>query len=110
MVALGAIIAVVAAEWYFYGYAAQFRARANVQTVLARCTEEIDKVRGHAKTLYSMFEQGDKKDIPIRVDDPTNNPGADHLPAVIITDFRCPHCTGSPSTCARWPSPCSRAS
>ena len=90
--AFGCMVAVMAAEWYFYNYAYEYRARTALRASFARLSKEMKKVREHAGTLYSMYAGNEKKDIPIREDDPIKNPGPDHLAAVVISDFRCPHC------------------
>jgi len=89
---LAAVGAVIAAEWYFYQYAAEFRAHKTLEVSYARLNEEMDRVRLHAGTLYSLYEQEEKKEIPIRPDDPIREAGPDYLAMVVFSDFQCPHC------------------
>jgi protein-disulfide isomerase len=91
-VALVGIAALVAAEWCHYDYAHEARAHAELRAAFAKLDHEMDQVRKHAKTLYSLFQRGEKKEIPLRDDAPMKNAGADRLVAVVISDFRCPHC------------------
>jgi protein-disulfide isomerase len=91
-VTLVGIAALSAAEWCNYEYASEAKAHAELQTAFAKLDHEMEQVRKHAKTLYSLFQRGEQKQIPLRDDAPLKNPGADHLVAVVISDFRCPHC------------------
>jgi protein-disulfide isomerase len=92
-VALAGIGALMVAEWYHFEYASKARAHEELRTAFAKLDREMDQVRNHARTLYSIFQQGEKKEIPVRDDDPVKNLGPDRLMAVVISDFRCPHCS-----------------
>ena len=70
VVTLGGIVALVSAEWFYYGYARELRSRQGLRIAYDRLDREIDQVRNHAKSLYSMFQDGEKKEIWLRYDDP----------------------------------------
>jgi len=89
----GLMAAVLLAEWHFYHYAYEARGRNTLKADFLRCAAEVRKVQGHAKTLYSMYRQAEKKDIPLRDDDPVRNEGPNRLAVVVYSDFRCPHCS-----------------
>ena len=86
---LAAVVAAMAAEWYFHDYAAL----AGRYVALDRAMEQV---RSHAATLYAMYESGQKHTIPVRDDDPIRNDGTPRLALVIFTDFECPHCARLP--------------
>ena len=92
LAAVVGIAAVVVAEWYYHDYTQESRDRVAVLFAAEQCKEEIEKVQGHAKTLYSMYQQEEKHEIPIREDDPIKNAGSDRLSAVVFSDFLCPYC------------------
>ncbi len=91
-VVLLAVGALIAAEGYHYEYLSKARDHEQLRAAFAKLDGEMKQVRNHAKTLFSLFQASEKKDIPLRDDAPVKNPGPDHLVAVVISDFRCPHC------------------
>ena len=92
VVTLGAMLAVVTAEWFFHEFAWQFRLRSGVEAQYAKLEMEMDQIMAHGETLYNMYLVNEKKEIPIRDDDPVKNAGVDRLSLVVFSDFRCPHC------------------
>ncbi len=85
MVTFMGIIAATSAYSFFYDYLM-------AQNRVAALDRSLEAVRNHASTLYAMYVQNPKNEIPNREGDPVRGGGSIDLRVVLFSDFQCPHC------------------
>jgi len=86
LIAVGGIIAVVAAEWYLGNVAHANEMLAYQKTYVTAFNKQASKL------MYGLYQSNTKHQIPRRPDDPVKNEGAPRLSLVVFSDLQCPHC------------------